>query len=110
MNRDDIKNIVIAVASVLVVIIISVALFLMSDLGNVLAFVFISLPIISIVVLAWYIKSVKQRRLEDPASRVKERELRGICKDMIQLRSRMHDIEGAHSITIAESVTYQPML
>nr|QNO49861.1 hypothetical protein HMIKAMFF_00021 [Methanosarcinales archaeon ANME-2c ERB4] len=105
MNRDDIKNIAIAVASVLVVITISVALFLMSDLGNVLAFVFISLPIISIIVLAWYIKSVKQRRLEDPASRVKERELRGTCKNLIQLRSRMRDIEDAHSITIAESVT-----
>ncbi len=105
MNKDDIKNIVIAVASVLVVITISVALFLMSDLGNVLAFVFISLPIISIIILAWYIKSVKQRRLEDPASRVKERELRGTCEDMIRLRSRMHTIEDAHSITIAESVT-----
>ena len=98
------KNIAIAVASVLVIIIISVALFLMSDLGNVLAFVFISLPIISIVVLVWYIKSVKQRRLEDPASRVKERELRGTCMDMIHLRSRMHAIEDAHSITIVESV------
>ncbi|MEA1894861.1 MAG: carboxypeptidase-like regulatory domain-containing protein [Euryarchaeota archaeon] len=105
MNKDDLKNIVIAVVSVLVVLLIAGALFMMSDLGNVLAFVFISLPIIGIIVVVWYIKSVKQRRLEDPASRVKERELRGICKNMIQLRGRMHDIDGAHSITIAESIT-----
>jgi hypothetical protein len=105
MNRDDIKNIAIAVASVLVVLIIAGALFLKGDSDIALLFGIIGVPIIIVVASAWYIKSVKQRRLEDPASRVKERELRGTCKDMIRLRSRMHAIEGAHSITIDESIT-----
>ncbi len=105
MNRDDIKNIAIAVASVLAVLIIAGALFLKGDSDIALLFGIIGVPVIIAVASAWYIKSVKQRRLEDPASRVKERELRGTCMDMIQLRSRMHTIEDAHSITIAESVT-----
>ena len=105
MNKDDLKNIVIAVVSVLVVLLIAGALFLKGDSDIALLFAIIGVPIIIVVASAWYIKSVKQRRLEDPASRVKERELRGICKDTIQLRSRMQDIEGAHSITIAESIT-----
>ena len=105
MNRDDIKNIAIAVVSVLVVLIIAGALFLYGESDIALMFAIIGVPVIIAVASAWYIKSVKQRRLEDPASRVKERELRGTCQDMIQLRSRMHTIEDAHSITIAESVT-----
>ncbi|NOQ33654.1 MAG: hypothetical protein GQ567_05615, partial [Methanosarcinales archaeon] len=105
MNRDDLKNIAIAVASVLVVLIIAGALFLKGDSDIALLFGIIGVPVIIAVASAWYIKSVKQRRLEDPASRVKERELRGTCRDLIQLRSRMHTIEDAHSITIAESIT-----
>ena len=105
MNKDDIKNIVIAVASVLVVLLIAGALFLYGESDIALLFGIIGVPVIITIASAWYIKSVKQRRLEDPASRVKERELRGTCRDMIRLRSRMHDIEDAHSITIAESVT-----
>jgi hypothetical protein len=105
MNKDDIKNIAIAVVSVLVVLAIAGALFLKGDSDIALLFGIIGVPVIIAVASAWYIKSVKQRRLEDPASRVKERELRGTCKDLIQLRSRMHTIEDAHSITIAESVT-----
>ena len=105
MNKDDIKNIVIAVVSVLVVLAIAGALFLKGDSDIALLFAIIGVPIIIAVASAWYIKSVKQRRLEDPASRVKERELRGTCNDLTQLRSRMHTIEDAHSITIAESVT-----
>jgi len=105
MNKDDIKNIVIAVASVLVVLLIAGALFLYGESDIALLFGIIGVPVIIAIASAWYIKSVKQRRLEDPASRVKERELRGTCRDMIRLRNRMHDIEDAHSITIAESVT-----
>ena len=104
MNKDDIKNIVIAVASVLVVLLIAGALFLYGESDIALLFGIIGVPVIIAVASAWYIKSVKQRRLEDPASRVKERELRGTCTDLIQLQSQMHDIEDAHSITIAESV------
>ncbi|MEA3282228.1 MAG: carboxypeptidase-like regulatory domain-containing protein [Euryarchaeota archaeon] len=105
MNKDDIKNIVIAVVSVLVVLTIAYALFIYGESDIALLFGVIGVPIIIVVASAWYIKSVKQRRLEDPASRVKERELRGTCKDLIQLQSRMHDIEDAHSITLVESVT-----
>jgi len=105
MNRDDIKNIAIAVVSVLVVITIAVALFLYGESDIALLFGIIGVPIIIVVASAWYIKSVNQRRLEDPASRVKERELRGTCRDLIQLRSRMRTIEDAHSITITESIT-----
>ena len=105
MNRDDIKNIAIAVVSVLVVITIAVALFLYGESDIALLFGIIGVPIIIVVASAWYIKSVNQRRLEDPASRVKERELRGTCRDLIQLRSRMHEIEDAHAITITESIT-----
>jgi len=105
MNRDDIKNIAIAVVSVLAVLLIAGALFLYGESDIALLFGIIGVPVIIIIASAWYIKSVKQRRLEDPASRVKERELRGTCRDMIQLRSRMHTIEDAHSITIAESMT-----
>ena len=104
MNRD-IRNIAIAVASVLVVLIIAGALFLYGDSDIALLFAIIGVPAIIIIASVWYIKSVKQRRLEDPATRVKERELRSICKNVIQLRNRMHGIEDAHSITIAESVT-----
>ena len=105
MNKDDIKNIVIAVVSVLVVLLIAGALFLKGNSDIALLFGIIGVPVIVFAASAWYIKSVKQRRLEDPASRVKERELRGTCTDMLQLRSRMRDIGDAHSITIAESVT-----
>jgi len=105
MNRDDLKNIAIAVASVLVVFTIAVAIFVMSDLTTTFLFLIISVPAFTFIAVRRHIKSVKQRRLEDPASRVKERELRGTCRDLIQLRSRMHTIEDAHSITIAESIT-----
>jgi len=105
MNRDDLKNITIAVVSVLVVLIIAYALFRYGESDIALLFGIIGVPAIIAVASAWYIKSVKQRRLEDPASRVKERELRSTCDDLIQLRSRMHSIEDTHSITIAESVT-----
>jgi hypothetical protein len=105
MNKDDIKNIAIAVVSVLVVFTIAVAVFVMSDLTTTFLFLIISVPVFTFIAVRRHIKSVKQRRLEDPASRVKERELRGTCRDLIQLRSRMHTIEDAHSITIAESIT-----
>jgi hypothetical protein len=95
MNKDDIKNIAIAVVSVLVVFTIAVAVFVMSDLTTTFLFLIISVPVFTFIAVRRHIKSVKQRRLEDPASRVKERELRGTCRDLIQLRSRMHTIEDA---------------
>jgi hypothetical protein len=70
MNKDDIKNIAIAVVSVLVVLAIAGALFLKGDSDIALLFGIIGVPVIIAVASAWYIKSVKQRRLEDPASRV----------------------------------------
>ena len=103
MDRS-IRNIAIAVASVLVVFIIAGALFLLGDSDVALMFAIVGVPAIIVIASVWYIKSVKQRRLEDPATRVKERELRSICKNVIQLRNRMHGIEDTHSITIPESV------
>ncbi|RLG24434.1 hypothetical protein DRN77_02360, partial [Methanosarcinales archaeon] len=103
MDRS-IRNIAIAVASVLVVFIIAGALFLLGDSDVALMFAIVGVPAIIVIASVWYIKSVKQRRLEDPATRVKERELRSICRDFVQLRNRMHGIEDTHSITIPESV------
>ena len=104
MTRD-IRNIAIAVASVLVVLIITVLLFIFGESDIALIFALVGVPIIIVIASAWYIKSVKQRRLEDPAARVKERELRSVCGNLIHLRNRMHAIEDAHSITIPESVS-----
>ncbi|MEA1945533.1 MAG: carboxypeptidase-like regulatory domain-containing protein [Euryarchaeota archaeon] len=103
MDRN-IRNIAIAVASVLVVFIIAGALFLYGDSDIALLFAIVGVPAIIAIASVWYIKSVKQRRLEDPATRVKERELRSICRNVIQLRNRMHGIEDTHSITIPESI------
>ena len=103
MDRS-IRNIAIAVASVLVVFIIAGALFLLGDSDVALMFAIVGVPAIIVIASVWYIKSVKQRRLEDPATRVKERELRSICRNFVQLRNRMHGIEDTHSITIPESV------
>jgi len=104
MTRD-IRNIAIAVASVFVVLIIAVLLFIFGESDIALIFALVGVPIIIVVASAWYIKSVKQRRLEDPAARVKERELRSVCGNLVHLRNRMHAIEDAHSITISESVS-----
>nr|QNO46115.1 hypothetical protein MFHEKKGA_00008 [Methanosarcinales archaeon ANME-2c ERB4] len=104
MTRD-IRNIAIAVASVLVVLIITVLLFIFGESDIALIFALVGVPIIIVVASAWYIKSVKQRRLEDPAARVKERELRSVCGNLVHLRNRMHAIEDAHSIAIPESVS-----
>ncbi|KAF5411012.1 MAG: carboxypeptidase-like regulatory domain-containing protein [Euryarchaeota archaeon] len=104
MTRD-IRNIAIAVASVLVVLIITVLLFIYGESDIALIFALVGVPIILVIASAWYIKSVKQRRLEDPAARVKERELRSVCGTLVHLRNRMHAIEDAHSITIPESVS-----
>jgi len=104
MTRD-IRNIAIAVASVLVVLIITVLLFIYGESDIALIFALVGVPIIIVIASAWYIKSVKQRRLEDPAARVKERELRSVCGNLVHLRNRMHAIEDAHSITIPESVS-----
>ncbi len=101
----DIRNIAIAVASVLVVLIITVLLFIYGESDIALIFALVGVPIIIVIASAWYIKSVKQRRLEDPAARVKERELRSVCGNLVHLRNRMHAIEDAHSITIPESVS-----
>jgi len=103
MDRS-IRNIAIAVASVLVVFIIAGALFLLGDSDVALMFAIVGVPAIIAIASVWYIKSVKQRRLEDPATRVKERELRSICRNFVQLRNRMRGIEDTHSITIPESV------
>ena len=89
--------------SVLLIGIIAVALFLYADSDTVLAFAIIGVPAAIIIASLWYIKSVKQRRLEDPAARVKIRELRDIGRDFLGLRSRMHEIEGVHAITIQQS-------
>ncbi len=104
MTRD-IRNIAIAVASVLVVLIITVLLFIFGESDIALIFALVGVPIIIVVASAWYIKSVKQRRLEDPAARVKEREMRSVCGNLVHLRNRMHAIEDAHSIAIPESVS-----
>jgi hypothetical protein len=104
MTRD-IRNIAIAVASVLVVLIITVLLFIFGESDIALIFALVGVPIIIVIASAWYIKSVKQRRLEDPAARVKEREMRSVCGNLVHLRNRMHAIEDTHSITIPESVS-----
>ncbi len=102
MNKD-VRNIAIAVLSVLLIGIIAVALFLYADSDIALAFAIIGVPAAIIIASVWYIKSVKQRRLEDPAARVKIRELRDIGRDFLHLRSRMHEIEDVHAITIQQS-------
>jgi len=102
MNQD-VRNIAIAAMSVLLIGIIAVALFLYADSDITLAFAIIGVPAAIIIASSWYIKSVKQRRLEDPAARVKIRELRDIGRDFLHLRSRMHEIEGVHAIAIQQS-------
>ncbi len=102
MNRD-VRNIAIAALSVLLIGIIAVALFLYADSDIALAFAIIGVPAAIIVASSWYIKSVKQRRLEDPAARVKIRELHDIGRDFLHLRSRMHEIESVHAIAIQQS-------
>ncbi|MEA1906119.1 MAG: carboxypeptidase-like regulatory domain-containing protein [Euryarchaeota archaeon] len=102
MNQD-VRNIAIAALSVLLIGIIAVALFLYADSDIVLAFAIIGVPAAIIIASSWYIKSVKQRRLEDPAARVKIRELRDIGRDFLHLRSRMHEIESVHAIAIQQS-------
>ncbi|HIE31765.1 MAG TPA: hypothetical protein EYP67_05210, partial [Methanosarcinales archaeon] len=102
MNKD-VQNIAIAAISVLLIFIISGALFLYADSDIALAFAIIGVLAAIIIASVWYIKSVKQRRLEDPAARVKIRELRDIGRDFLHLRSRMHAIEDVHAITIQQS-------
>ncbi|MCK5108074.1 MAG: carboxypeptidase regulatory-like domain-containing protein [Methanosarcinales archaeon] len=102
MNQD-VRNIAIAALSVLLIGIIAVALFLYADSDITLAFAIIGVPAAIIIASLWYIKSVKQRRLEDPAARVKIRELREIGREFLHLRRRMHEIEGVHAITIPQS-------
>jgi len=104
MNRDT-QKIAIMVAAVLVAFGIGIALFLQGESDIALWFVIIGVIAIFVIASVWYIKSVKARRLEDPAARVKERELRSVCKNLIRLRDRIHAIEEAHSITIPESVS-----
>jgi len=102
MNRD-VRNIAIAVLSVLLIGIIAVALFLQSGLSNALTFALIGGIATIIIASSWHIKSVEQRRLEDPAARVKIRELREIGREFLHLRRRMHEIKGVHAITIPQS-------
>jgi hypothetical protein len=99
----DARNIAIAALSVLLIGIIAVALFLYADSDIALAFAIIGVPAAIIIASLWYIKSVKQRRLEDPAARVKIRELRDIGRDFLHLRSRMQEIESIHAIAIPQS-------
>lgn len=103
MNKD-IRNIAIATASVLVIFIIACVLFLYTDSDIALLFAIIGVPAAIIIASAWYIRSVKQRRLEDPATRVKIRELRSVGRDFIQLRNQMHAIEDTHAATIPSSI------
>lgn len=104
MNRDT-QKIAIMVVAVLVAFGIGIALFLQGESDIALWFVIIGVFAIFVIASVWYIKSVKARRLEDPAARVKERELRSVCKNLIRLRDRIHAVEEAHSITIPESVS-----
>ncbi len=104
MNRDT-QKIAIMVVAVLVAFGIGIVLFLQGESDIALWLVIISVIAIFVIASVWYIRSVKARRLEDPAARVKERELRSVCKNFIQLRDRIHAVEEAHSITIPESVS-----
>ena len=104
MNRD-IQKIAIMVVAVLVAFGIGIALFLQGESDIALWFVIIGVLAIFVIASVWYIRSVKARRLEDPAARVKERELRSVCKNFIRLRDRIHAVEEAHSITIPESIS-----
>jgi len=104
MNRD-IQKIAIMVVAVLVAFGIGIALFLQGESDIALWFVIIGVLTIFVIASVWYIRSVKARRLEDPAARVKERELRSVCKNFIRLRDRIHAVEEAHSITIPESIS-----
>ena len=104
MNRDT-QKIAIMVVAVLVAFGIGIVLFLQGESDIALWLVIISVIAIFVIASVWYIRSVKARRLEDPAARVKERELRSVCKNFIRLRDRIHAVEEAHSITIPESVS-----
>jgi len=93
------------VVAVLVAFGIGIVLFLQGESDIALWFVIIGVLAIFVIASVWYIRSVKARRLEDPAARVKERELRSVCKNFIRLRDRIHAVEEAHSITIPESIS-----
>ena len=86
---------------------VAALLFLYSGMDAVLLMALIGIPLIFAIIGVLYTKSVKNRRLEDPATKVKMNELKNIAKRYLELENKVNlikerfDIEMGRTETIA---------
>ena len=87
--RKEIINIIITVVSVIAIMAIAALLFLKSGMTKALLVAFIGVPILFIVISILYVFSVKKRRMDDPAIKVKVNELKNISKRYQDLENKV---------------------
>lgn len=103
--RKEIINIVVAVVSVIAIMALAALLFLYSGMNTVLLMVLIGIPLIFAIIGVLYIISVKNRRLEDPATKVKMNELKNIAKRYLELENKVNLIKERFDIEMGGTET-----
>ncbi len=103
--RKEIINIIVAVVSVVAIMAVAALLFLKSGMNTTLLVVLIGIPLIFAIIGVLYIVSVKRRRLEDPATKVKMNELKNIAKRHLELENKVYLIKERFDIEMGETET-----
>ena len=103
--RKEIINIMVIVISVIAITAMAVLLFFKSGMNAALSMVLVGIPLIFAIIGVLYIISVKRRRLEDPATKVKMNELKNIAKRYLELENKVNLIKERFDIEMGETET-----
>lgn len=103
--RKEIINIIVAVVSVIAIMAVAALLFLKSGMNTALLMALIGIPLIFVIIGVLYIVSIKKRRLEDPATKVKMNELKNIAKRHLELENKVKLIKERFDIEMGVTET-----